>query len=110
VICRILRPKFLKGTPLRYRRENHLKRKYLKTLVVLLSACVWHCGPLICILSVGNSFKICIISVDLGKTLVTLFLFNRYIPILNRVAKSIVFEKFLFKWNTRPELSEVPLM
>jgi len=40
--------------------------------------CVGHsslsCGTLICLLSLGNSFKTCTISVDLGKAIVTLFL------------------------------------
>jgi len=51
----------------------------------LLSACEGHK----CLLSVSNSFKTCIISVDLGKAFKCFFHFNRYIPILNRVAKSI---------------------
>jgi len=47
------------------------------------------CGTLICLLSAGNSFKTCIISVDLGKALQGFDPSNRYIPILNQVAKSI---------------------
>ena len=39
--------------------------------------CVGHsslsCGTLICLSLVGNSFKTCIISIDLGKALVMLF-------------------------------------
>ena len=50
---------------------NTLKNNFSKTCTFLLSTCVGHsslsCGTLICILSVGNSFKTCIISVDLGK-------------------------------------------
>jgi len=41
------------------------------------------------LLLVGNSFKTCVIYVDLKKSLVTFSLFNRYILILNRVVKSI---------------------
>jgi len=46
------------------------------------------CGTLKCLLSVGNSFKTWMISVDLRKAL-RFSLFNRCIPILNRVAKSM---------------------
>ena len=90
--------------------------------------------PLLCLLSVGNSFKTCIISVGLGRALQRFSLFNRYIPILNRVAKSIeellryhkisfhtctlntlvtrkhsFSRKKLFPWVTGPDLSVVPL-
>jgi len=66
-------------------------RIFLKTCFFLLSTCIGHnslsCGMLIklCLLSVGNSFKTGIISVDLRR----FSLFNIYISILNRVAKSI---------------------
>ena len=65
----------LKGTPLRSDRVTHQK-KIIRNPFLLLT-CVGHssqsCGTLICFLSVGNSLKTCIISVDLGKALVTLF-------------------------------------
>jgi len=65
---------------------------FFENLFFLVDA-IWHsslsCGTLICLLSVGNSFKTCIISVDLGKALQHFSLFNRYNPILNPVAKSI---------------------
>ena len=54
-----------------------LKRKFSKTRIFLLSTCVGHsslsCETLICLLSVGNSLKTCVLSVDIEKTLVTLF-------------------------------------
>jgi len=60
-------------------------------LLFFLLTCVGHNslsgGTLICLLLVGNSFKTCMISVDLEKALQRFSLFNRYIPILNRVAK-----------------------
>jgi len=72
----------LKGTPLRSGRVTHLKRNFLKTCFFLLSTCVGHsslpCGTLIDLLSVVNSFKTCIISVDLGKAFKCFSLFNRY--------------------------------
>jgi len=76
----------VKGTPLRSDRViNTLKKNIFKNLVFLFSTCVWHrsisCGTLICFVSVGNSFKTCIISVDLGKAFKRLSLFHRYIPI-----------------------------
>ena len=80
-----------KGTPLRSGRVKNLQ----KPCFVLLSTCVRHsslsCGTLICILSVGNVFitGITCIPVDLGNAQVMIFLSNRNIPILNRVAKSI---------------------
>ena len=65
-----------KGTPLWSGCVTHLKRFFSKTCFFLLT-CVEHsslsCGTLICLLLVCNSFKTCIISVDLGKTLVMLF-------------------------------------
>jgi len=67
---------------------KHTYKENLRKPVVFLSACVGHSSPSICILTVGNSFKTCIISVNLGKALQPVFLLNRYIPILNRVAKS----------------------
>jgi len=83
----------VKGTPLRSALVTHLKRRSSKTYIVLLSTHVRHsnlsCGTLICLLSDGNSFKTCIISVDLGNASVILFSFNRYILFLNGVAKSI---------------------
>jgi len=100
------------------------KSNFLKTYFFLLLKCVGQnslsCGTLICLLSVGNSFKSCIIYVDFFS------MFNRNIPILNRVARSIddilryekvsfdtstlgtcltkikVFEKYLFSWVTQP--------
>jgi len=71
-----------KGTQQRSGPVTHLKRKLSKTGFFLLSMCVGHnslsCGTIIYVfLSIGNSFKTCIITVDLGKAF------------LNRVAKSI---------------------
>ena len=81
-----------KGTPLRSACDTP-KKYFFENLFFLLSTCVGHnslsCGTLICLLSVGNSFKTCIITVDLYKALQCFSLFNRYIPILNRFAKSI---------------------
>jgi len=61
--------KSLKRTPLRSGRATHLKRNF--SFVFLLSMCIGYkrlsCGTLICLFLVGNSFKTCIISVDLGK-------------------------------------------
>jgi len=48
----------------------------------------WYLNTCI-ILSIGNSFKTCIISVDLGKAFKRFSLFNRYIPILNPIARHI---------------------
>jgi len=68
---------YVKGTPLRSGCVTHLKRIFWKTCFLMLLTCVGHsslsCGTLIYLLSVGNSFKTCIIYVDLGKTLVKLF-------------------------------------
>jgi len=123
------------GTQLRSGRVTHLKRNFSKTCFFLLLMCVGHicgvsCGTLICLLSVGNSFKTCIISVDFEKALATLFpvqqihfnftlscQFNRghirepqnkfwYTKYIGN-KKTLVFEKFLFKCVTR--LSGVPL-
>jgi len=75
-----------KGTPLWSGCVTHLKRIFSKTCFFLLSTCVGHnsvsYGTLICPSSVGNSFKTCIKSVDLGKTLPHFSLFNRSIIIL----------------------------
>jgi len=72
---------------------NKLRKKNCDTYFFLLSTCVGYnsvsCGILVCLLSVGNSFKTCIITVDLRKGWQRFSLFNRYIPIFNRVAKSI---------------------
>jgi len=50
-----------------------------------IMVCVGHsslaCGTLICLFAVGNSFKTCVISVDLGKAFEHVSLFNRYILI-----------------------------
>jgi len=66
----------VKLTPVRSDR-NKLKNKFSKTCFFLLSTCVGRnnlfCGTFTCLLSVGNSFKTCIISVYLGKALETLF-------------------------------------
>ena len=82
-----------KGTPLMYCCVTQLKRFFLRTGFFLLTTCLGHSslywGTSICILYDGKSFKTGIIPVDLIKSLVTLFLFNRYISILNRVTKSI---------------------
>jgi len=128
--------KLIKGTPLR---SGCLT--YLNLSVYFLSK-IWFSGCrrvngitvylVICILSVGNLFKTCNISVDLGKMLPRFSLFNRYILILNRVAKSIVdilryhkimfytlntlvtkhigFRKSLPSWVTRADRSGNPLM
>jgi len=83
----------LKETPLRSGRVTRLKRKFSKTCFFLLLTCEGHgslsCGTLICLLSIGNLFKTCIISVDLGKTLVTFFPVQQIHSNFNRVAKSI---------------------
>jgi len=52
-------------------RLAHIKRKFSKTCFFLLSTCVGD-NSISCdtfLLSVGNSLKTCIISVDLGKAL-----------------------------------------
>jgi len=89
----------VKGTPLWSGRVTHLKGKNQKPVFFLLLTCVviavLPCCTLICLLSVGNLFKTCIISVEQGKTFKRFSLFNRYISILNRVAKSI--EKILLR-------------
>ena len=50
---------------------------FSKTFFFFLSTCVWHnrlsCGTLICLLSVGNSFKTSVISVELGKNVSNAF-------------------------------------
>jgi len=118
-------------------RVTHLKRNVLKTCFFLLSTCEGHispsCGTLICLLSVVNAFKTCIIYVDLEKALVTffpvqqinsnfkqscqidrghfkvpqkMFWYSKYVG--NN--KIYAFETFLFKCVTRQDRSEVLLM
>jgi len=85
-------PLCFKGTRLRSGRVTFLKRKFWKTC---FPCYVGHkvrsglsCGTLIYILSVCNSFKICTIYVDLGKTLQRFSQFNRFIPILKPICKN----------------------
>ena len=67
---------------------NTLKIFFFENFFLLLSTCMskqsilWYLN-FICLLSVGNSFKTFIMSVDLGKAFKRFSLFNRYIPILN---------------------------
>ena len=75
----------VKGTPFVF---STLKKKFFKNLVffIFVDVCIsLFCGTLICLLPFGNSFKTCIISVDLGKAF----------PILNRVAIHVSAEDIL---------------
>jgi len=130
---------WFKVTTLRSGRVTHLKRKFSKTRIFLLPTCVGHsslsCETLICLLSVGNSLKTCVISVDIEKTLVTLFpvqqIHSHFKPscnldrghikvyhkisfdTINTLVTRKVFERFSKFWIskcvTRPDLSGVPL-
>jgi len=85
---------YIKGTLLRSGRVTHFKRNFSKTCCFfLLLTCVWQrslfCGTLIYLLSIGNSFKTCYTSVDLGKALVALFHAEQIHSIFKPIAKSI---------------------
>ena len=73
-----------KGIPLRFDHVTHQKRKFSKTFFFLLLTCVGHIS-LSCDTLIHLKLFICLF----WKSVSTLFLFNRYIPILNQIAKSI---------------------
>jgi len=73
--------KALKNTVLKGLQCNTLNKIFFENLFFLLSTCVEHssisCGTLMCLLSVGILFKTYIVSVYLGRALVT-YLFSVY--------------------------------
>jgi len=74
----------LKGIPLRSSCKTHFIENLYFLVVYVCTALDHYSGDtLICRLSVGNSFKTCIISVEQGKALQQTI----YIPCLNRIAK-----------------------
>jgi len=114
---------------------TYLKRQFSKISFFLLLTCIGHnsllCVTLLCLLSVCNSFKTCIISVDLRKVLLTLYAVqkvhssfipscqvdrgqikvpqNNFYTLKTLEQENIGFRKFS-KCITRPDLSGVNLL